>query len=286
MHALLDLRLLATFVQAAHSGTLSATAVQVGRTQSAVTMQIQRLEDALGGKSLLHRSGSGVRLTASGERFLAYAERILKMHDEAVSALSAKGLHGSITFGCPEDYLIAFFPTMLKGFGTLYPDVEIKVVSAPTVELQTLLNSRQIDLALISVPDASIFPDVVRQEPLVWVGSKPFLDGHEFDETIPLALPASNAMDHRAAVDAMARAGLRYKISYASNSLAGLIAVTRSGLAICVMTQEAVPSDLFILNDPLPRLPALGIVIAFAETARSPAVDAFASHIRGILPSL
>lgn len=286
MHAPLDLRLLATFVRAAHSGTLSATAVQVGRTQSAVTMQVQRLEETLG-QSLFHRSGSGVRLTGNGERFLVYAERILKLHDEAVSALSAKGLHGSIIFGSPEDYLIAFFPTLLKSFGTLYPDIEIKVVSAPTVELRGLLNARQVDLALVSIPNADDgSKDIVRTEPLVWVGSKPTLELHNFGDTIPLALPASNAMDHRAACDAMARAGLRYKISYASNSIAGLIAVARSGLAISVMTQEAVPSDLFILNAPLPRLSRLGVVIAFAESERSPAVEAFAHHIRSVLPSL
>ncbi|MGO4560215.1 LysR family transcriptional regulator [Mesorhizobium sp. 2RAF21] len=285
MQAPLDLRLLATFVRAAHSGTLSATAVQVGRTQSAVTMQIQRLEEALG-QSLFHRSGSGVRLTGSGERFLTYAERILKIHDEAISALSDKGLHGSMVFGSPEDYLSAFFPALLKGFGTLYPDVEIKVVSAPTVELRTLLHARQIDLALVSILKASDSQDFVRTEPLVWVGSKPTLELHDFGDIVPLALPASNAMDHRAACDAMARAGLRYKISYASNSLAGLIAVARSGLAISVMTQEAVPADLHILNAPLPQLPGLGVVVAFAESEQSPAVKAFANHIRYVLPAL
>jgi DNA-binding transcriptional LysR family regulator len=285
MQAPLDLRLLTTFVRAAHSGTLSATAVQVGRTQSAVTMQIQRLEETLG-QSLFHRSGSGVRLTGSGERFLVYAERILKIHDEAISALSDKGLHGSMIFGSPEDYLIAFFPTLLKSFGTIYPDVEIKVVSAPTVDLRTLLHARQVDLALVSTPNASDSQDIVRTEPLVWVGSKPTLELHNFGDTIPMALPASNAMDHRAACEAMGRAGLRYKISYASNSLAGLIAVARSGLAISVMTLEAVPSDLFILNAPLPQLPRLGVLIAFAETERSPAVEAFADHIRSVLPSL
>ncbi|TPM93622.1 LysR family transcriptional regulator [Mesorhizobium sp. B2-1-3A] len=285
MHAPLDLRLLATFVRAAHSGTLSATAVQVGRTQSAVTMQIQRLEDALG-RSLFHRSGSGVRLNGNGERFLVYAERILKIHDEAISAFSDKGLHGSMTFGSPEDYLSAFFPTLLKSFGSLYPDIEIKVVSAPTVELRTLLHSRQIDLALVSTPNANSSEDIVRTEGLVWVGSKPTLALHEFGDIVPLALPASNAMDHRAACDAMATARLQYKISYASNSLAGLIAVARSGLAISVMTEEAVPSDLHVLNAPLPQLPRLGVLIAFADTERSPAVDAFANHIRSVLPSL
>lgn len=285
MRGPLDLRLLATFVRAAHAGTLSATAVQVGRTQSAVTMQIQRLEDSLG-QSLFHRSGSGVRLTGSGERLLAYAERILRIHDEAISTLSDKGLHGSIIFGSPEDYLIAFFPTLLKRFGALYPDVEIKVVSAPTVELRSLLHSKQVDLALISTPTADKTPDVFRTEPLVWVGSKPTLADHEFGETIPLSLPASNAMDHRAACEAMARAGLRYKIAYASNSLAGLITLARSGLSISVMTQHAVPQDLHVLNAPMPPLPLLGMLLAFADDERSPATEAFADHVRALLPIL
>ena len=281
----LDLRLLITFVNAAHSGSLSATAVQVGRTQSAVTMQMQRLEEMLG-QNLLHRSGSGVRLTGSGERFLAYAERILKMHDEAVSAFSQKGLHGSIVFGSPEDYLLSFFPMLLKSFGTRYPDVEIKVLSAPTAELRALLPSRKVDLALVSTPNLADVDNIVRTEPLVWVGSKPTLEAHDFGDTVPLALPASNAMDHRAACEAMARAGLRYKISYASNSLAGLIGLARSGLAICVMTQEAVPPDLHILNAPLPHLPHLGMLIAFADGDPSPATSAFADHIRAVLPTL
>jgi DNA-binding transcriptional LysR family regulator len=281
----LDIRLLATFVEAAYSGTLSATAVQVGRTQSAVTMQIQRLEEALG-LSLFHRSGSGVRLTGSGERLLAYAERILRLHDEAVSTLTEKGPHGSIIFGSPEDYLIAFFPTLLRGFASFYPHVEIKVVSAPTVELHSLLHSRRIDLALISTPNAEGSPEVVRTEPLVWVGSKPQLELYDFGEVVPMALPASNAMDHKAACDAMARAKIRYEITYASNSLAGLIAVARSGLAISVMTREAVPSDLHILDDPLPPLPRLGMLVAFPDGDRSPAATAFAEHVRAVLPSL
>ena len=148
MQTPLDLKLLTTFVRAAHSGTLSATAIQVGRTQSTVTMQIQRLEETLG-QSLFHRSGSGVHLTGHGERFLGYAERLLKLQDEALSAFSDQGLRGAITFGCPEDYLIAFFPALLKSFGTIYPDIEIKVVSAPTPDLHRLLHARQIDMALV-----------------------------------------------------------------------------------------------------------------------------------------
>lgn len=281
----LDSRLLLTFVRAARSGSLSATALQIGRTQSAVTMQMQRLEEILG-QALLHRSGSGVRLTNAGERFLTYAERILKMHDEALEALSDRGVRGSIVFGCPEDYLAAFFPALLESFGARHPDIEIKVVSAPTVELRVLLHSRQIDLAMVSVPNPREADDTIRTEPLVWVGSKPTLELHGFGDCIQLALSAPNAVDHRTACDALARAGLRYNISYASNSIAGLIAVTRSGLAISVMTRGPVPSDLHILNAPLPPLPRLGVRLAFAEAEHSPAVAVFADYIRRILPTL
>ena len=291
MQALLDLKLLTTFVRAAHAGTLSAAAIQVGRTQSTVTMQIQRLEDALG-HSLFHRSGSGVRLTGAGERFLGYAERILRLHDDAVSSFSDQGLRGAITFGCPEDYLIAFFPALLKSFGAIHRDIEIRVVSAPTPELQKLLHARQIDMALVSTPDITPGGDFIRTEQLAWVGSKPTLELHDFNQNtdpqspIPLALAAANALDHRSARDAMESANLPYQIAYASNSLAGLIAVTRSGLAISVMMQKAVPSDLFILKSPLPALPKLGLRVITSEINPSPAMDAFADHITKMLPFL
>lgn len=281
----LDLRLLVTFVHAARSGSLSATAVQVGRTQSAVTMQMQRLEEIIG-QNLLHRGGGGVRLTGSGERFLEYAERILRIHDEAVSAFSREGLRGSIVFGCPEDYLISTFPALLQSFGGMHPDVEIKVVAAPTDQLRRLLHTKQVDLALVSTPGWTDSDDVVRTEALVWVGKEPTLALHNFGEAVPLALSASNTMDHKAACEAMSRARQRYRISYASNSLAGLVAVARSGLAVSVMTEKAVPPDLHILGSPLPALPTLGILIASAESGQSPAAKAFGQHIRRVLPEL
>lgn len=285
MQPALDLRLLRTFVYAARSRSLSATAVQVARTQSAVTMQMQRLEEALG-QTLFHRSGSGIRLTESGERFLLYAERILRAHDEAISEFANKGLYGSVSFGCPEDYLIAFGPPLLRSFGALHSGVEITVVSAPTVELRKLLQQRQIDLALVSTPQPTDADDILRHEGLVWVGSKPNLALQDFGDALPLALTASNTMDHKAACDAMDRAGRKYSISFASNSLAGLIAIARSGLAISVFTQKAVPPDLYILDKYLPRLPHIGVLVAFADLEQSAVVKAFGEHIRRILPSL
>lgn len=279
----LDPRLLMTFVQAARFGSLSAAAVQVGRTQSAVTMQMRRLEEAVG-QELLHRAGSGVRLTGSGERFLGYAERILSLSEEAVSTVGGKTLSGSIVFGCPEDYLVSHFPPLLEGFGKDHPEVEIRVVAASTDQLRRLLQSKQVDLALVSTLDLDAGEEVITTEALVWVGAEPSLEAGRFAEPLPLALTASNTLDHRAACDAMARAGLRYRIAYASNSHAGLVAVTRSGLAVSVMTEKSVPPDLHVLGDPLPALPRLGIRVAYAETGRSSAARAFGDHIAEVLP--
>lgn len=285
MQNTLDLRLLRTFVCAARSRSISATAVQVLRTQSAVTMQIQRLEEALE-QTLFHRSGSGIRPTESGERFLIYAERILRAHDEAFAEFSEKSLFGSISFGCPEDYLIAFGPTLLQSFGAIHSAVEITVISAPTNELRKLLQQKQIDLALVSTPQPTDADVILRHERLVFVGNRANLALQDFGDALPLALSASNTMDHRAACDAMERANIKYRISFASNSLAGLIAIARSGLAVSVFTQKAVPHDLYIQDKSLPRLPQIGVLVAYADQEQSAVVRAFGDHIYRVLPQI
>ncbi|MGB3243946.1 MAG: LysR family transcriptional regulator [Sulfitobacter sp.] len=278
MHQTLDLRLLRTFVLAARTHSISGTAVQVLRSQSAVTMQIQRLEAALE-QTLFHRSGNGIFLTKSGERFLPYAEKVLRTHDVAISDFASRGLNGSISFGCPEDYLIAFGPNLLRSFGALHSAIEITVVSAPTLELQSLLGKRQLDLALISIPDPASADSILRSEPLVWVGNKPDLALYSFDTVLPLALSASNTMDHRAAREVLNDAGIGYRISFASNSLAGLTAIARSGLAIAVFTNKAVPPDLFVLDKFLPALPQLGVSVSYAATEPPEIVRTFGEHI-------
>jgi len=275
MQAPLDLKLLSTFVCAAHSGTLSAVAIQVGRTQSAVTMQIQRLEEALG-QNLFHRSGSGVRLTGSGERFLAYAERILKIHDEAISALSEKGLHGSIIFGSPEDYLSAFFPALLKSFGTMYPDVEIKVVSAPTVELRTLLNARQIDLALVS--NAHDGQGVVRTERLVWVGSR--RHGVPEGDPVPLVAYGQGCIYRARAIHALESAGRRWRIAFTGSNLPAVQAAIACGFGIGILVARSVRDDLRILRpeEGFPPVPPSELAVMLQPGA-SPAVRIVAEQL-------
>lgn len=279
----LDLTLLRNFAVVARTGSISVACLQVGRTQSALSMQMQRLEDLVG-QPLLHRSGSGMRLTTAGERLLTHAETLLARHDEILADMRGTGLSGSVSFGCPDDYSIAFLPELLRGFCALHPDVELRMVCAPTSDLRPLLHRRQIEVALVSLAD-STDSNAIREESFVWVANetKPALVEQS---VLPLALSAPVTLDYRAACEAMEAIGRRYRVAFASNSLAGLIAIARSGHAISVLTRTAVPSDLSIVTTGLPALPKIGIAVEFADVRPTLAAKALGRHIRSVLPTL
>ena len=269
----LEISLLRSFVAVVRLGSIRAAAVQVGRTQSALSMQMRRLEQIVGSQ-VLHRSGSGVSVTRVGERLLVHAHSILRAHDEALSDLAGTGLRGSVCVGCPEDYLNVFLPTVLTRFGDEHPGVEIEIVCAPTVELKPMLHRRQIDVAIVSEPAPSRQGEPLRCTRFVWIANDPDPAALQAD-VVPLALSASNTLDHQAACDAMHRVGRPYRVAFASNSLAGLLAIARSGHAISVVTDVAVPDDLFVISDPLPVLPEIGVVLARSAAQDARAIEVF-----------
>ncbi len=281
----LEIDLLRSFVVIAEVRSLSRAAARVGRTQSALSQQMRRLEESVD-QPLFQRTGRGVVLTHPGERLLVHAQRILRQHDEAMADLCGTGLSGTIRFGCPDDYAAVFLPSLLRQFSSQHPQAIVEVVCGPTPRLLEQLDKRAVDLAMISVPDDDSSDDFIRREQLVWIGY-PGLDAARF-EPLPLALSDPDTLDHIAACDALHRAGRDYRVAYASSSLAGLIALVRSGQAFAVMTQTAVPADLAILagDRGLPPLPAVGITLRFDRKRPSHLTTAFAEHIRAVLPVL
>ncbi|HKT99055.1 MAG TPA: LysR family transcriptional regulator [Paraburkholderia sp.] len=290
----LEIDLLRSFAVIAEVRSLSRAASRVGRTQSALSQQMKRLEDIVD-QPLFQRTGRGVVLTNPGERLLMHAQRMLRLHDEAMADLCGKGLTGTIRFGCPDDYAAVFLPALLRQFSRQHPQALVEVVCGPTPRLIEQLESRAVDLAMISLPETPqardgagerADDDIIRHEQLVWIGY-PGLDPAHF-EPLPLALSDPDTLDHIAACEALQRIGRAYRVAYASSSLSGLTALVRSGQAFAVMTQTAVPADLAILHgDPgLPPLPAVGITLKFERKRPSHLTAAFAEHIRLTLPLL
>ncbi|WP_407315404.1 LysR family transcriptional regulator [Pseudomonas sp. nanlin1] len=281
----LDLDLLRTFTMIAETRALNRAADRVGRSQAAISMQVKRLEEIVN-QPLLKRTGRGVLLTGHGERLLLHAQKILRAHDEALAELSGAGLSGTIRFGCPDDYAVVFLPLLLRDFASQHPQVLVEVYCAPTPRLLERLENHTLDIAMISLPGNTIEEAVIRLEPLVWVGAKGG-DAAQM-EPLQLALSDPDTLDHIAAISVLTNAGRPYRLAYASHSVSGLTAVVRSGQAIAVLTQTAVPNDLQILPAEygLPQLPDVSITVKLDSKKPSALVSAFEDHIREVLPRL
>src|ERR1700744_5639948 len=175
----LEIDLLRSFTVIAEVRALSRAASRIGRTQSALSQQMKRLEEIVD-QPLFQRTGRGVGLTEPGEPLLIHAQRILRLHDEAMADLCGKGLSGSVRFGCPDDYAAVFLPPLLRQFASQHPHALVEVMWAPTPRLLEQLEMHALDLAMISLPEDASNDDIIRREPLVWVGY-PGLDSAPFD---------------------------------------------------------------------------------------------------------
>ena len=280
----LDIGLLRYFVTIAEAGGMSRAAEQVGRTQSALSQQVKKLEASVQ-QTLMLRSGRGITLTVHGERLLAHAQKILRAHDEAVSELLGESLSGTLRLGCPDDYARLFLPPLLQGFAQQHPQVLVEVVCAPTPRLLEQLNEHALDIAITSLPDGPDHSKFLRREPFVWVGAK---GTDAFNrEPLQLATQDLDALDYIAATSSLERAGRKYRVTYASRSSAGLSAVVRAGQAITIMTRTGVPPELQVLISPnLPPLPYIGITVTRARRSSSKLLNRFEAHVRSVLPTL
>jgi DNA-binding transcriptional LysR family regulator len=283
MGQMLDLDLLRTFVFVAETGNLSQAANFVHRTQSAVSMQMQRLEGIVG-KVLVERSGRGVRLTVAGERLLQQAHKLLRLHDEAMLEITGEDLSGLVRLGLADDYAEAFLPPLIGSFATRYPSIGVDVSCSPTPDLRRSIRSNRLDVAILTLEPKDQH-EPLRAEKLVWVGAA--RGSAQAVEPLPLALSHREAVDRRLALKALRQARRSYRIAYESGSAAGLIAVVRSGLAIAVLAHCSVPKDLRVLTkaDGLPSLPNVDIVLSTGRSM-SPAARRLADHISLTLPVL
>jgi DNA-binding transcriptional LysR family regulator len=285
-HAL-DADLLRAFVLIAEGRSFTEAAEMLGRTQSAVSMQIKRLEETLGQKVLSRGKGGDVVLTPHGEFLLTHARQILSLNDEVVQMFRAPALAGTVRLGTPDDYAFGYLPPILKRFADTHPAVQVDVLCAPSNELITRLKDGELDLTLSSEGhQPKNWPTVqLWRGPLVWVTSSRHAP-HRLDP-LPLALAqvdtnASRNCDWaRAATTALDRAGRRYRMAYSSGSQVGTHAPVLAGLAVTVSTLSWLPDGLRPMraDEGLPPLPEFGIVLLKGRRPRQPMTDALAAQI-------
>ena len=285
MSAPLDLDQLQTFIMIADTGSFTRAAEEVHRTQSAVSMQMRRLEERIG-KPLFEKHGRSNRLTEEGERLLTYARRLIHLNRETLAAFDDRRLEGTIRIGTPDDYADRFLPEIMARFARSNPRVELTVICEPTFNLVEHIKRGHLDLALVTHDDSRGQSEVVRREPLLWVSSANHAT-HE-QEILPLAFGRPTCIWRRAATDVLDRMQRDYRVLFTSWSATVITAAVLSGLAISVLPECALRPGMRVLGeaDGFGALPDCKIGIMRAATARADIVEALASHIAESLDNI
>jgi DNA-binding transcriptional LysR family regulator len=282
MHpASLDPDLLRTFTFIAEEGSFTRAAQIVGRTQSAVSMQVQRLE-ALLGQPLFHRGkGGSVSLTPHGQYLLARAREMLTLNDEIWGSFHKPLVHGTVRLGTPDDYALRYLPQILMRFAENFPAVEVDVMCLPSSELVQRLADGALDLTLCSEGhEPPRWPtDLLWRGPLTWITSERHTPHRQ--DPLPVALAHENCSWRGAALRALDHAGRRYRVAYSSATQLGTHAPVMAGLAVTVSTISWLPEGLRRVraDEGLPPLPEFGIMMLQAREPRQPVTDALARHI-------
>ncbi|WP_406856568.1 LysR substrate-binding domain-containing protein [Alsobacter sp. KACC 23698] len=284
MH-LLDIDQLKTFVAISDTGSFTKAADVVHKTQSAVSMQMKRLEERLG-KPVFERDGRASRLTEDGERLLDYARRILRLNVECLASFADAELAGRVRLGVPDDYADRYLPEILARFSRSNPKVEVTVVCEPTPMLADRIQTSDLDLAIITHVESRGHAEIIRKERLLWVSSQRHTV-HE-ERLLPLALGRPTCNWRQAATERLDRIGRPYRILYASWNSNAVGAAVLAGLAVGVLPESAARPGMRVLgpSEGFPALPSCKIGLMRNRHESSALSDALAGHIVSSLDNL
>ncbi|MBS3810175.1 MAG: LysR family transcriptional regulator [Desulfobacterales bacterium] len=275
----LDINQLRAFVTVAELKSFTRAALRLNRTQSAVSMQVRRLEQNMG-RSLLTRTKGGVGLTESGRVMLEYARRILKLNDEVMAEIGDPEVKGRVRLGIPDDYAAYLLPGALSGFGSLYPGISLEVYCELSVDLLQLVEDGEVDLAVTTRQPQSPGGTLIRKEQMVWAEAAGYRL-HE-EDPLPLALfPDGVCVFRESALKTLRSCGRGWRIVCTSRGLAGIRAVVTSAMAITVVTENTVSPNMQIIEPEagLPALPQVDICLHVSRSPVNEAVTVFADYI-------
>jgi DNA-binding transcriptional LysR family regulator len=279
-----DLDVLRSFVTGIELGSFSKAADRLGRSTSAVSAQLKKLEEQTG-VPIFRKSGRGLALTEAGDTMLTYARRLLDLNDQAADAVRGVELEGWVRLGLQEDFSEVLLPEVLGRFARAHPKVRIEARVARNAELLKRIESGQLDMALawgdgVGVPHA----EQVTELPMCWVGPVAEHDPWPGRQSQPLPLVAFEmpCFFRGWATAALDRAGIDWRLAFTSPNLSGLWAATAAGLGITIRTTMGLPPTVRTLDPAefgLPALPSAPLVLYRADAQAEPPAELLATIV-------
>lgn len=240
----IDTVTLQCFLAIADTGSFTKAADRVGRTQSAISQQIAKLEQ-LTEKQLINR-GRSLSLTTDGEIFLGYAKKIYDLHRELLDRFKEPDLQGEVHFGLPEDYAAIVLSDVLVDFSRRHPRVMLNVECDLTYNIFEKFQQGKFDVILVKMsrPEELSNGLEIWNEPVQWIGKPELLPSLNKNSVIPLVLSPKPCVYRENAISALEKAGFRWRLAYSSPSYASKMAAVKAGLGLTVMQQTMIPDFL------------------------------------------
>jgi DNA-binding transcriptional LysR family regulator len=276
----LDLDTLRTLAVAQNRGGLAQAAEHLGRTPSAISLQMKRLQDDLG-VTIFVKRGRRLGLTENGEVVLSYARRILALNDELLDTTQRAGISGVIRIGGPQDFA-SVLPEVLSHFASLYPRMQIELLIEGNASLLEAVQSARIDLAAI-IGGEGTGGETIGHLEIAWIASGGFNQREK--QPLPLAVLGPKCAFRRRAIERLEAAETAYRIAASSPSLDGLWAALHGGLGVTARTALNLPEGL-AFDRVLHGLPALGslpVTVHRNAGAKGEAVDRMATLLTDAL---
>ena len=275
----LESDLLRIFVAVARAENVTRAAELLGRTQSAVSMQVRKLEESVG-IPLFERGPRGVSLTAEGQRLLPHALRIVGLVDEATAMMRAKPLDGAVKVGIPEEYSQTILPRALAAFSETHPATEVTVMCGYTAQQMEALEAGRLDLAVIFDWRDGVSGEMLAIDPTVWVTSTTH-DRH-VERPLPIGVYWRSSWCRDFAMRSLDLHGISYRTAYTCDTSGGLRSAVLSGLAVAPLSRSTIPPGAreLTLADGFPQIDSSRVVLKRNPRRSSPVIDGLAETIR------
>ncbi|MFA1624168.1 LysR substrate-binding domain-containing protein [Rhizobium mongolense] len=271
--------LLRTFLVVTETSNFSAAAQRIGRTQSAVSAQVKRLEDTIG-ETLFERGARGVALTGAGTQLLPYARRVIDLLNEATATIRTKPLDGPVRIGIPEEYSQTVLPAALAAFSVRHPAVEVTISCDYTSHNLAALERDELDLAVVFDWSNQINGEVLCIDPTVWVTS--LVHRLHDADPLPIAIYRNSTWCRDFALRSLEQHGRRYRIAFIADTSSGLKNAVAAGLAVTTLSRSNIPPGCRELTsaDGFPLVDSSRVVLRRSRHHSTAAIQELAERVR------
>lgn len=275
----IDISLLRAFTTVVETGSVTAAARLLNRTQAAVSLQIKRLEEALG-QELFRREHRRLSLSSAGETLIGAAQRMVAANDALWRQMTTPAFEGEISLGVPTDIVPTYIPPILRRFNKAWPKVRLTIVARNSQTLLEQMDAGEIDLAMTTDTERHGQIETLRVDQLVWVGA-PDGAAHRADP-LPLAIGDHTCRFRPVVLEALSRAERSWRVALEATSQVAQDAAVSAGIAVTASLRDSVPSSLQILGAEagLPPLPRFLINLHVPPQSSNPILPEIVRHIR------